>query len=60
MPREIGPPFLALPLCALTVRLSGTHALGADHADFRFERVHSAGRAALIPCRIPLRRTWLP
>ncbi|MGW1159980.1 TldD/PmbA family protein [Streptomyces sp. NPDC002519] len=44
MPREIDQTFLALPLRALAdAALARARALGAEHADFRFERVRSAG-----------------
>ncbi|MCQ6252617.1 TldD/PmbA family protein [Streptomyces malaysiensis] len=44
MPHEIDPSFLALPLRALAdAALARARALGAAHADFRFERVRSAG-----------------
>ncbi|MEU6176147.1 TldD/PmbA family protein [Streptantibioticus parmotrematis] len=43
MPQEIDESFLALPLRALAdAALARARALGADHADFRFERVRSA------------------
>ncbi|MQT01631.1 TldD/PmbA family protein [Streptomyces jumonjinensis] len=43
MPHEIDQTFLALPLRALAdAALARARALGADHADFRFERVRSA------------------
>ncbi|MCC9706190.1 TldD/PmbA family protein [Streptomyces sp. MNU76] len=43
MPHEIDATFLALPLRALAdAALARARALGADHADFRFERVRSA------------------
>jgi TldD protein len=43
VPHEIDPSFLALPLRALAdAALARARALGADHADFRFERVRSA------------------
>lgn len=43
MPHEIDESFLALPLRALAdAALARARALGAEHADFRFERVRSA------------------
>ncbi|ANW20848.1 TldD/PmbA family protein [Streptomyces clavuligerus] len=43
MPHDIDQTFLALPLRALAdAALARARALGADHADFRFERVRSA------------------
>lgn len=43
MPHEIDATFLALPLRALAdAALARARALGAQHADFRFERVRSA------------------
>ncbi len=43
MPQEIDASFLALPLPALAdAALARARALGAQHADFRFERVRSA------------------
>jgi TldD protein len=43
VPHEIDQSFLALPLRALAdAALARARALGADHADFRFERVRSA------------------
>lgn len=43
MPHEIDQSFLALPLRALAdAALARARALGAEHADFRFERVRSA------------------
>ncbi|QLH20940.1 TldD/PmbA family protein [Streptomyces sp. Rer75] len=43
MSHEIDPSFLALPLHALAdAALARARALGAEHADFRFERVRSA------------------
>ncbi|MGW4033550.1 TldD/PmbA family protein [Streptomyces sp. NPDC004838] len=43
MPHSIDAAFLALPLRALAdAALARARALGADHADFRFERVRSA------------------
>lgn len=43
MPHEIDQTFLALPLRALAdAALARARALGAEHADFRFERVRSA------------------
>ena len=43
MPHEIDASFLALPLRALAdAALARARALGAEHADFRFERVRSA------------------
>ncbi|MFD7878733.1 TldD/PmbA family protein [Streptomyces sp. NPDC059766] len=43
MPHEIDQSFLALPLRALAdAALARARALGAQHADFRFERVRSA------------------
>ncbi|WP_405619471.1 TldD/PmbA family protein [Streptomyces sp. NBC_01511] len=43
MPHEVDQSFLALPLRALAdAALARARALGADHADFRFERVRSA------------------
>ncbi|MBV9025934.1 MAG: TldD/PmbA family protein, partial [Streptomycetaceae bacterium] len=43
MPQEIDQSFLALPLRALAdAALARARALGAEHADFRFERVRSA------------------
>ncbi|CAL9317420.1 TldD/PmbA family protein [Streptomyces sp. SudanB182_2057] len=43
MPHEIDRSFLALPLRALAdAALARARALGAEHADFRFERVRSA------------------
>ncbi|WP_432040281.1 TldD/PmbA family protein [Streptomyces cucumeris] len=43
MAHEIDPSFLALPLRALAdAALARARALGAEHADFRFERVRSA------------------
>ncbi|GHF72184.1 hypothetical protein GCM10010218_61840 [Streptomyces mashuensis] len=43
MPHEIDPSFLALPLRPLAdAALARARALGAEHADFRFERVRSA------------------
>ncbi|MCA6095391.1 TldD/PmbA family protein [Streptomyces sp. SCA3-4] len=43
MPHEIDPSFLALPLRQLAdAALARARALGAAHADFRFERVRSA------------------
>ncbi|MCQ4083375.1 TldD/PmbA family protein [Streptomyces sp. RB6PN25] len=43
MPKEIDQSFLALPLQALAdAALARARALGAEHADFRFERVRSA------------------
>ncbi|GHH25106.1 TldD/PmbA family protein [Streptomyces rubradiris] len=43
MPHEIDHSFLALPLRALAdAALARARALGAEHADFRFERVRSA------------------
>ncbi|MDX6329043.1 MAG: TldD protein [Streptomycetaceae bacterium] len=43
MPHEVDESFLALPLRALAdAALARARALGADHADFRFERVRSA------------------
>ncbi|MFI0979060.1 TldD/PmbA family protein [Streptomyces sp. NPDC021093] len=42
-PRSVDPTFTALPLRALAdAALARARALGADHADFRFERVRSA------------------
>lgn len=42
--QEIDPSFLALPLRALAdAALARAKALGAEHADFRFERVRDAG-----------------
>jgi TldD protein len=43
VPKEIDQSFLALPLRALAdAALARARALGAEHADFRFERVRSA------------------
>ncbi|MFF3485965.1 TldD/PmbA family protein [Streptomyces sp. NPDC002701] len=43
MPHEVDQSFLALPLRALAdAALARARALGADHADFRFERVRGA------------------
>jgi TldD protein len=43
VPHDIDPSFLALPLRALAdAALARARALGAEHADFRFERVRSA------------------
>ncbi|MGW4495526.1 TldD/PmbA family protein [Streptomyces sp. NPDC004376] len=43
MPQDIDPSFLALPLRALAdAALARARALGAEHADFRLERVRSA------------------
>ncbi|MFI1967528.1 peptidase C69 [Streptomyces cinnamoneus] len=43
MPHEIDPSFLALPLRPLAdAALARARALGAEHADFRFERVRDA------------------
>ncbi|MFC0596917.1 TldD/PmbA family protein [Streptomyces palmae] len=43
MPHEVDQSFLALPLRALAdAALARARALGAEHADFRFERVRSA------------------
>ncbi|TDC64950.1 TldD/PmbA family protein [Streptomyces hainanensis] len=43
MPRSIDESFLALPLRQLAdAALARARALGADHADFRFERIRSA------------------
>ncbi|KNB52524.1 TldD/PmbA family protein [Streptomyces caatingaensis] len=45
MPHSIDASFLALPLRPLAdAALARARALGADHADFRFERVRTAGR----------------
>ncbi len=42
--QEIDPAFLALPLRALAdAALARAKALGAEHADFRFEQIRSAG-----------------
>src|SRR3954468_8277269 len=42
MAREIDPAFLALPMRALAdAALSRAQQLGAEHADFRFERIRS-------------------
>ncbi|MEU6737011.1 TldD/PmbA family protein [Streptomyces physcomitrii] len=44
MPHQVDESFTALPLRALAdAALARARALGADHADFRFERVRSAG-----------------
>ncbi|SCG09094.1 TldD protein, partial [Streptomyces sp. MnatMP-M17] len=43
MPHEVDQSFLALPLRALAdAALARARALGAEHADFRFERVRGA------------------
>ena len=43
MPHAVDESFLALPLRALAdAALARARALGAEHADFRFERVRSA------------------
>ncbi|MCM2418618.1 TldD/PmbA family protein [Streptomyces sp. RKAG293] len=43
MPHEVDQSFLALPLRALAdAALARARALGAEHADFRFERIRSA------------------
>ena len=45
MPRSIDESFTSLPLRALAdAALARARSLGADHADFRLERVRSAGR----------------